>query len=159
MLVAVAVVCSNQGGYMVRLSPIATAVASNEEIAVLATFKERLCRPFCVDSTIQPQVSIVYTAGHAVLNESTVFVPITAVITIVTPCSKCNAKVQLFTEVFDVAFQGQTSLPKAVVIESKGRIKYGSDLKCGCAHSYTINDSLAIGIKPALKIAPFEKKD
>ena len=133
---------------MVTITPIPSAAPSAVEVPLLATFKEKLCKPFCIDSSLQPQVSVVYTTRPPKHDGSTVFVPVTAVITVVTPGCKCNAKVQLFTENFEVAFQGQLSLPTAVFVESKGRIMGGADVKCGCAHSYKVSDSLVVFINP-----------
>lgn len=126
-----------------KLSPV---VVEDTHLSTLATFKERLCRPFCIDSSVQPQVTVTYSNRTPKFNGSTVFVPISAVITIVSPECPCRAKVQLFTENFIVAFQGQTGLPKSVRIESAGRVTGGADVHCGCAYSYRIDDSLAISI-------------
>lgn len=137
---------------VVSISPVGLAAAPvANTLAIMATYKERLCRPFCIDSTIQPQVSVVYTTGTPRLVDTTVFVPVKAVITIVTQNNSCgcNAHTQLFTENFVVAFQGQTALPTSVALNNLGRDEFGSDVKCGCAHSYTINDSLTVVITPA----------
>lgn len=132
---------------MVTLSPVGLAAASvPNQVSLLATFKEKLCRPFCIDSTVQPQVSVVYTRDNATLVGSTVFVPITAVITVVTPGCGCKATTQLFTEKFVAAFQGRTALPTAVTITSVGRTQGGSCVKCGKAFGYTVNDSLTIAL-------------
>lgn len=131
----------------VTVSPVGLAAAPvNNVAAIMATYKERLCRAYCTDSTIQPQVSVVYTTGTARLNDSTVFVPITATITIVTQNNSCgcNAHTQLFTENFVVAFQGQTALPTSVTLANVGRDAFGSNVTCGRAYSYTINDSITI---------------
>lgn len=132
---------------MVTLSPVGLAAAPvANQLSVLATFKEKLCRPFCVDSTVQPQVSVVYTHGTPTLVDTTVFVPITAVITVVTPGCGCRATTQLFTENFVAAFQGQTAVPTSVTIASVGKTQGGSCVTCGKAKSYTINDSLTVTI-------------
>ena len=131
----------------VTVSPVGLAAAPvNNVAAIMATYKEKLCRPYCTDSTIQPQLSVVYTTGTARLNESTVFIPITATITIVTQNNKCgcNAHTQLFTENFVVAFQGQTALPTSITLTNVGRDAFGSNVNCGRAYSYTINDSITI---------------
>lgn len=133
----------------VTVSPVGLAAAPvANTVAIMVTYKERLCRPFCVDSTIQPQVSVVYTTGTPRLNGTTVFIPVKAVITVVTQNSGCgcNAHTQLFTEDFVVAFQGRTTVPDTVTLNNVGRNQFGSDVKCGCAHSYTINDSLTITV-------------
>lgn len=131
----------------VTISPVGLAAAQVENVAnIMATYKERLCRPYCTDSTIQPQLSVVYTTGTARLAGSTVFVPVTATITIVTQNNACgcNAHTQLFTENFVVAFQGRTALPTTVTLENLGRDAFGSNVNCGKAYSYTVNDSLSI---------------
>ena len=129
---------------MIKLSPV---VVESLDLSTLVTFKEKLCRPFCIDSSVQPQATVTYSTRNLKFDGSTVFVPITATITIVTPGCKCNSKIQLFTENFTVAFQGQTGLPKATKIESVGRTMGGADVRCGCARSYAINDSLVISIE------------
>ena len=133
---------------MVRLSPVGLAAAPvANQLSVLATFREKLCHPFCIDSSVQPLVTLVYSTGTPVLNVTTVFVPVTARITIVTG-SGCNAKTQLFTEQFYVAFQGQTAVPTSVTITSVGRVQGGANVQCGCAYAYSISDSLTVTITP-----------
>lgn len=134
---------------MVNLSPVGlatTALVANQ-VSLSAQYVEKLCRPFCINSTVQPQVAVTYTTGTPTLNGTTVFVPVTAVITIVTPnnCG-CNAATRLYTEQFTAKFQDQTDLPTAVTVTSVGRIQGGSNIVCGKAHSYTIEDSLTIAI-------------
>ena len=136
----------------VTISPVGLAAAPvANELSFMATYNEKLCRPFCVDSTIQPQVSVVYTTGTPRLVDTTVFIPVKAVITVVTQNSKCgcNAHTQLITENFVVAFQGQTAVPTTVTLTQVGRDQFGSNVNCGCAFSYTINDSLTLSIAPA----------
>lgn len=135
----------------VIISPVGLAAAPvANTLSFMATFKEKLCRPYCTDSTIQPQVSVVYTTGTPRLNDTTVFIPVRATITIVTQNNKCgcNAHTQLFTEDFVIAFQGQTALPTAITLTNVGTDRFGSNVNCGCAHSYTINDSITLTITP-----------
>lgn len=133
---------------MVRLSPVGLAAAPvANQLSVLVTYREKLCQPFCIDSSIQPLATLQYTTGTPVLDGTTVFVPVTARITVVTG-SGCKAKTQLFTEQFYVAFQGQTALPTSVTITSAGRVQGGACVTCGCAHAYSINDSVTITIVP-----------
>lgn len=134
---------------MLRLSPVGLAAAPvANQVSLLATFRERLCRPFCIDSSVQPAATVEYTAGAPVLNGTTVFVPVTARVTVVTQGCGCNAQTQLFTEQFYVAFQGQTAIPTAVTITSVGRVQGGANVSCGKAYAYSINDSLTIAITP-----------
>lgn len=137
----------------VIISPVGVATAPTaNEVAFMATYKEKLCQPFCIDSTIQPQVSVDYTTGTPRLDNQTVFIPVKAVITIVTPKStrcRCNANTQLITENFVIALQGRTTIPTSVTITNLGREAFGSDVSCGCAFTYTINDSLLLSVAPA----------
>lgn len=135
----------------VTISPVGLSAAPvANTLSFIASYKEKLCRPYCTDSTIQPQVSVVYTTGTPRLVDTTVFVPVKSVITIVTQYNTCgcNAHTQLFTENFIIAFQGQTAVPTSVTLTTVGRNEFGSNVTCGCAHSYTINDSLTLTIVP-----------
>ena len=132
---------------MVTLSPVGLAAEPvANQVSLLATYKEKLCHPFCINSTVQPQSSVVYTTGTPSLIGTTVFVPVTAVITVITQGCGCKANTQLFTENFVAAFQGRSALPTTVTLTSVGRIVGGSHVKCGKAFGYTINDSLTIAI-------------
>lgn len=132
----------------VSISPVGlatTALVANQ-VSLLATYTERLCNAVCVNSAIQPQYTVTYTNGTPTLNEGTVFVPITAVITIVTPGCCNNAKTRIYNERFTAAFQGQTAVPTSVTIDSVGIDGNGSGVQCCMASTYTIKDSLTITI-------------
>ena len=132
---------------MIYVSPVGLAAAAvANQLPLLVNYKEKLCRAICVNSTVQPMITIVYTHGTPVLSNSTVFVPITAVITIVTPGCGCKATTQLFTERFVAAFQGQTAVPTTITITTVGRKQELSNLTCGRAHSVTIDDSITVTI-------------
>lgn len=132
---------------MIYVSPVGLAAAAvANQLPLLVNYKEKLCRAICVNSTAQPQVTIVYTYGTPTLNGSTVFVPMTAVITVVTPGVCCKATTQLFTEKFVAAFQGQTAVPTTITVATVGRKQELSNLTCGRAHSVTIDDSITVTI-------------
>ena len=131
----------------VSLSPVGLAAAPvANQVSLLAAFKENLCQPYCVDSTIQPQATVEYTPGTARLVGTTVFVPVTATITVVTTgnCGGSNARTRIYTEMFDVAFQGRTALPASVTLTSVGRTFGPACVRCGYAHAYKINDSIVV---------------
>lgn len=132
----------------VSISPVglATTALVADQVSIQATFTERLCNAVCVNALIQPQYTISYTYGVPYLNNGTTFVPITAVVTIVTPGCCHSAKTRIFNESFTVAFQGQTTLPASVTITSVGRTANPSNVSCCMAQSYTIHDSLTISI-------------
>lgn len=132
---------------MIYVSPVGLAAAAvANQLPILVNYKEKLCRAICANSTAQPQVTIVYTHGTPTLNGSTVFVPMTAVITVVTPGVGCRATTQLFTEKFVAAFQGQTAVPTTITVATVGRKQELSNLTCGRAHSVTIDDSITVTI-------------
>lgn len=134
----------------VYLSPVGLAAAPTaNQLALLATYKERLCRSYCVDSTLQPQISVTYTSGTPRFVGETVFVPVKAVITVITQSCGCNANTSLFTENYVVAFQGQTGVPTAVEISTPDRDILPSCVQCGRANGVTINDSFTVTITPA----------
>lgn len=134
----------------VYVSPVGLAAAPTaNQLAILATYKERLCRSYCIDSQLQPQVSVTYTNGQARFVGETVFVPIKAVITVVTQRDCCNANTHLFTENYLVAFRGQTGLPTSVTIGVPDRDVQPSCVQCSRANGITINDSFIITITPA----------
>lgn len=133
----------------VEISPagLATAAVANS-LPLLVTFKEKLCGRVCAIATNQPSASVTYTNETAVLNGSTVFVPILARITITTPGRGCAATTQVFTERFLVAFQGQTALPTAVTITVDGERQGLVDVCCGSSNRYAVNSSITVTITP-----------
>lgn len=133
------------------LSPVGLAAAPvNNQLSVMATYKEKLCKPYCAARELTTQPGVTYTYGTPVLVDGTVFVPITAQILILTPSNCCNATPITYTETFEVAFQGQTAIPASVNIQSVGRIQKPTCIdKNGCAHGYAIYDSLTIALVAA----------
>lgn len=134
---------------MVYLSPVGLAAAPvANRLAILATFKEKLCKTVCAISTNQPSATVTYTNETPVLRGTTVFVPVVARITLVTPGCGCDANIQTITERFVVAFQDQTALPAGVTITSEGQIQGLIKVVCGKSSCYAINESLSITITP-----------
>lgn len=132
---------------MVTLSPVGLAAAPVvNQAAFLATFKEKLCRCVCATSSNQPQATVAYRYETPTLNGTTVFVPIVATITIVTPGSGCNAVTQVINERFVVAFQGRTTLPASVTINQLGMTQGLIKVVCGKSNCYAINSSLTVTI-------------
>lgn len=134
---------------MVYLSPVGLAAAPvANRLSLLATFKEKLCRSVCASSTNQPEAFVSYKNETPVLNGSTVFVPIVATVTLVTPGCGCRAVTQVINERFVVAFQDQTAIPTAVSITQEGQTQGLAKVVCGKSSCYAINDSIAITITP-----------
>ena len=135
---------------MVTLSPVGLAAApATNQAAFLATFKEKLCRCVCATSSNQPQATVTYRNETPTLDGTTVFVPIVATITIVTPSCGCNASTQVINERFVVAFQGVTTVPASVTITQLGMTQGLIKIVCGKSNCYAINSSLTVTIPTA----------
>ena len=124
--------------------PLLSVNKGKAKLLVVLRFKEKLCKSYCIDSTIQPQTILSYRNGTPRLVGTTIFIPITATISVVTPNGCGNATTQIFTETFVVAFQGYSSLPTSVTVNQLGRDIQPSCVKCGCAHGVTVNDSIQV---------------
>ena len=137
----------------VYLSPVGLSTAQvPNRVSLLAIYKERLCRRVCDNSTNQPQpgVTIVtYKTGTPVFNGTTVFVPVIATVTIVTPGCGCKATTQVITEKFMAAFQEQTGLPTNIVLATEGQTQELANVSCGSSNCLAIYSSLTITITPA----------
>lgn len=135
---------------MVTLSPVGLAAAPvANQVSLLATFKEKLCRCVCSTSSNQPNATVVYRNEQPILNGTTVFVPVVATITIITPGCGCSAETQVITERFMVAFQGITTLPASVTITPVGLTQGLIKIVCGKSNCYAINSSLTVSISAA----------
>lgn len=67
----------------VYLSPVGLSAAQvPNRVSLLATYKERLCRRICENSTNQPEAFVTYKTGTPIFNGTTVFVPVIATVTI-----------------------------------------------------------------------------
>lgn len=129
---------------MVTLSPVglATAPVANQ-VSLLATFKEKLCRCVCATSSNQPFATVSFRSETPILNGTTVFVPVIASISILTP--GCTTP-QIITERFMVAFQGRTAIPASVTINQVGMTQGLIKVVCGKSNCYAINSSLTVSI-------------
>ena len=133
----------------VYLSPVGLSAAPvANQVSLLATYKERLCRRICANATDQPEAFVTYQHGTPVLNETTVFVPITATVTIVTPGCGCAATTQVITERFMAAFQGQTALPSVIAIATEGKTQELANVSCGSSNCLAVYSSLTVTITP-----------
>lgn len=140
----------------VSLSPVgASAAPAANQLRVLAVFKEKTCRPYCIDSTRQPQTTLTYKVGTTRLVGTTLYIPVTATTTIVNPGCCCNATTQIETDTFVLAFQGYSGLPTVgPTITSLGRDVQPDKVKCGCAYGVTVNDSLLVTLTAPVATTP-----
>lgn len=115
------------------------AAAVVNELALLVNIKERLCRvPYCKRCDTSVQLNTEYSAGTPVLKDSSVFVPITAIVSAITSGTCNRANTQTFRETFVVVFQGQTALPSSVTIENLGSIQDSDRCEASISDSITI---------------------
>lgn len=131
---------------MVYLSPVGlstTALTANQ-LSVLVSIREAIGR-------IKPEwpssvsASVSYSYGTPVLSTSTVFVPVIATVNVSVPGLGNSVKPLVFTERFNVAFQGQTAVPTSVTIASVGTSQgVSSASKRGAV--YSIDDSITVTI-------------
>lgn len=133
----------------VYLAPVGLSTAQvPNRVSLLATYKERLCRRICQNSTNQPEAFVTYQYGTPFINGTTVFVPIIATVTIVTPGCGCAATTQVITEKFMAAFQEQTTLPTLVVIATEGLTSELANVSCGSSNCLAIYSSITVTITP-----------
>lgn len=134
---------------MVFLSPVGLSTAQiPNRVSLLATFKELLCRRVCKNSTNQPESFVTYNYETPIFNGTTVFVPVVARVTIVTPGCGCEAITQVITEKFMVDFQEQTGLPTSVVITTEGQTQGLANVSCGSSKCLAIYSSITVTITP-----------
>lgn len=129
---------------MITISPVglaATALTANQ-LSLLVGIKEKLCRSYCMGS-FNPLVSVSYSYNTPTLSGNTVFIPVTAIITVISPGKCCN-NTQIFAESFTVAFQDQTELPATITIASEGHTE---DIGGNCrSNQLTYQDSITISL-------------
>lgn len=127
-----------------------TAAPVANELRVTSIIKERLCGSYCINADMLPQTTVTYTVGTPRLRGTALFIPINAVVSIVTRGCGCTAKTYLFNEQTEVSFSdvtvAPTGLPTLVVA--------GSDVipafvNCNRANGVQIADSLIITIPAA----------
>lgn len=119
----------------VYLSPVGLSTAQvPNRVSLSATYKERLCRRVCENATNQPEAFVTYKTGTSIFNGTTVFVPVIATVTIVTPGCGCQATTQVIVEEFMATFQEQTT---NALMSAKGYSEYVKK------HGYHFTDALA----------------
>lgn len=139
---------------MITIIPIPMGTASVSSISLLVQLKENLCQAYNINSSIQPQSNITFTAGTATIQPyptggATVYnamLPITVTGTITyIPKGTCRTVTKLFTETFTVAFSGLPTSPTSFNIAVGQQTKEPANIKCcGRAYGYNINTSINI---------------
>lgn len=86
---------------------------------------ERLCAPYCVLSSIQPSVDVVYSVDDTTLVGTVLYVTVKAQGTAVyvpQSGSACCPKSKVFTEYFTTSFAGATSATTVAITQASGSV-------------------------------------
>lgn len=96
---------------MITVRQIPPAAAADDAQELLVEITENVCRPYLVNSSIQPVATVTFETGTVKPLNDNVVVPLIARVTIVTPNPRgCGcAKTQIFTEVIDIGFAAGTT--------------------------------------------------
>lgn len=124
---------------------IVTQLATATSQVVTADVTQRLCQPYCVNSSIQPIVDVDYTVDSTNLMGTVLYATIKAqgVITYVPKCgSACCPKSKIFTEYFTTSFAGANSESAITVTQSAGLVKPAyvncNNVACGISASNVV---------------------
>ena len=107
------------------ISVIPQSITATSQVFT-ADLTERLCKPYCVLSSIQPSVNVVYSIDDTNLMGTDLYVTIKAQGT-VTYVSKngspCCPSQKVFTEYFTTSFAGATASSTVTVAQDNGIVK------------------------------------
>lgn len=108
---------------MITLIPQSISATSQ---VFTANLTERLCKPFCVLSSIQPSVNMSYTIDDTTLVGTTLYVTVKAQGT-VTYVPKngntCCPAQKVFTEYFTTSFTGATAASTVTISQANGTVR------------------------------------
>lgn len=131
---------------MITVTPISIAAAAQSYTADLT---ERLCKPYCVNASIQPVVDVVYSIDDQTLVGTTLYVTVKAQGTVnyVPKCGcACNPKSKIFTEYFTVSFAA-TAATTATITQAAGIVKPAYvncfNVACGISALNTVTITVA----------------
>lgn len=108
---------------MINLTPQSISATSQVYTAELT---EKLCKPYCVNSSIQPSVDVTYSIDDTNLVGTNLYVTIKAqgTITYVSKCgSACCPSQKVFTEYFTISFAGTTSASSVTIAQANGIVR------------------------------------
>lgn len=91
-----------------------------------ADLTERLCKPYCVNASIQPSVDVTYSVDETSLVGTVLYATIKAqgTVTYVPQCGcACEPKQKVFTEYFTVSFAGATAASTVTLTQAAGIVK------------------------------------
>ena len=130
---------------MIHINVIPAATATSQEL--LVEIEEPLCRPVCVNASVQPMVTVAFSYGEVTVLDENAIVPIIANVTVVTPsaCPNGCATSQVFTEKVNVAFTATaTNVPTLTPGTQVKKELVG--VKCCKAHRIKATTSLTLSL-------------
>lgn len=132
---------------MIHVTPISITATAQSYTTDLT---ERLCKPYCINSSIQPIVNVVYSVDDTQLVGTTLYVTVKAQgeVNYVPKCGNaCCPKQKIFTEYFTVSFTGATAATTVTLTQANGAVKpafvncYG--VACGITALNTVTITIA----------------
>ena len=108
---------------MITLIPQSISATSQ---VFTANLTERLCKPFCVLSSIQPSVNMSYTIDDTTLAGTTLYVTVKAQGTVTYVPKNGNAccpAQKVFTEYFTTSFTGATAASTVTIAQANGVVR------------------------------------
>lgn len=106
------------------ISVIPQSITATSQVLTV-DLTERLCAPYCVLSSIQPSVDVVYTIDDTSLVGTTLYVTVKAqgtVIYVPKNGSSCCPKSKVFTEYFTTSFANATSGTTVAITQTSGSV-------------------------------------
>lgn len=106
------------------ISVIPQSITATSQVLTV-DLTERLCAPYCVLSSIQPSVDVVYSIDDTTLVGTTLYVTVKAQGTVVyvpKNGSSCCPKSKVFTEYFTTSFANATSGTTVAITQTSGSV-------------------------------------
>lgn len=133
------------------ISLIPQSISATSQVFT-ATLTERLCKPYCVISSIQPSVDVQYSIDDTELVGSVLYATIKAQGTITYVAKNgnpCCPSQKVFTEYFTTSFAGATSASTITIEQANGIISPAlvncCNVACGIAAKNVITLTFTAG--------------
>lgn len=107
------------------INVITQSVSATAQV-LTADLTERLCAPYCVQSSYQPSVDVTYTVDETNLVGTNLYVTVKAQGTVTYVPKNGNAccpKSKVFTEYFITSFPGATAASTVTISQANGIVK------------------------------------
>ena len=133
------------------ISVIPQSISATAQVFT-STLTERLCKPYCVLSSIQPVVDVTYSIEDTSLVGTVLYVTVKAQGTVTYVAkngSPCCPSQKVFTEYFTTSFEGATSASTVTVAQANGIVIPAfvncCNVACGVAAKNVVTISFTAG--------------